>query len=76
MSKMLCKKYLSGSEKKEEIQASAWKLQKISPSNKKYIYRGAIKQFLPCALSLLVTPLVMLYNQLPLKVRLASESRR
>jgi hypothetical protein len=40
---MLCKKYVSGSKKKN--QASAWKLQKISPSNKKYIYRGAIKQF-------------------------------
>jgi len=41
---MHSKKYLSGSEnqkKRKEIKESAWKLPKISPSNKKYsLYLG------------------------------------
>jgi hypothetical protein len=38
MSKMPCKKYLSGSEKRtKETEASAWKLPKISPSDKIYM---------------------------------------
>jgi hypothetical protein len=37
MPKILCKKYLSGSEN-EKHEASAWKLPKIVPSNKnKYV---------------------------------------
>jgi hypothetical protein len=39
MSEMPCKIYLNGSEKrKKEIEASAWKLPKITPLNKKNIY--------------------------------------
>jgi hypothetical protein len=40
MSKMPCKKYLSDSKNKKNkrYEASAWKLLKISPSNKKKIH--------------------------------------
>jgi hypothetical protein len=53
MSGMPCKMYLSGSEKRK-TEGRGWKLQKISPSNKKKYHRI----FATCPL-VLVMPVVM-----------------